>query len=140
MDREKNPKLFSRFIASLIDYAVIFCVTILVIFMYGEPNGQGGYTLTGLMVFVPVIFWFLYLIVIEMVLNATLGHYIMGLKVVKVNYDMVDFSDSLKRHLLDPLDFFLLGIPAIIAIKNTPLNQRLGDLWAGTIIVLEEKN
>jgi uncharacterized RDD family membrane protein YckC len=91
------------------------------------------------MAFIPIIFWFVYLIVIEIVLNATLGHYIMGLKVVKINHEMIDFKDSVKRHLLDPVDFLLLGIPAMISIKKTPLNQRLGDLWANTIIVLEDK-
>jgi uncharacterized RDD family membrane protein YckC len=37
--------------------------------------------------------------------------------------------------LIDPVDFFIYAIPAIIAIKNTDKKQRLGDLWAKTIVV-----
>ena len=45
------------------------------------------------------------------------------------------FLESFKRHLLDPIDFCFFGIVAIITIKNTVKNQRVGDLWAKTIVV-----
>ena len=41
----------------------------------------------------------------------------------------------MKRHLLDPIDLLFYGIPAIITIKNTEKHQRLGDLWAKTIVI-----
>jgi uncharacterized RDD family membrane protein YckC len=37
--------------------------------------------------------------------------------------------------LLDPIDILFYGIPAIIAIKNSDKHQRLGDMWAKTIVV-----
>jgi uncharacterized RDD family membrane protein YckC len=37
--------------------------------------------------------------------------------------------------LLDPVDFFFYGIPALVAISKTEKHQRLGDLWAETIVV-----
>ena len=36
---------------------------------------------------------------------------------------------------LDPIDILIYGIPAIIAIKNSDKNQRIGDMWAKTIVV-----
>ena len=47
---------------------------------------------------------------------------------------------SFKRHLLDPIDMSMFGLIAIIIIKNTNYNQRLGDLWAKTIVVKNNKD
>ena len=43
--------------------------------------------------------------------------------------------DSIKRRICDWIDFALLGLPAFIIANNTSLRQRLGDLWAGTVVV-----
>jgi uncharacterized RDD family membrane protein YckC len=80
------------------------------------------------------------LIVIEDIFSATVGHFVMGLKVVKDDNSRIDFVDSIKRHLLDPFDIFPFGIPAMISIKNSALNQRLGDLWAKTIVINDKEN
>ncbi|WP_394335734.1 RDD family protein [Flavobacterium cyanobacteriorum] len=51
------------------------------------------------------------------------------------NRNKPTFFQSLKRHVLDPVDMFPFGLIAIITIKNTDKHQRLGDLWAKTIVV-----
>jgi uncharacterized RDD family membrane protein YckC len=79
------------------------------------------------------------LIVIEGIFGATVGHFVMGLKVVKADNSGIDFVDSIKRHLLDPIDIFPFGIPAMISIKDSALNQRLRDLWAKTIEVNDKE-
>jgi hypothetical protein len=82
----------------------------------------------------------------EQFFGATLGNKIVGFvpKSVKKdaqgrngeNYmERPTFVQSLKRHLLDPVDMFLFGLVAIITIKNSELHQRLGDQWAKTIVV-----
>lgn len=37
--------------------------------------------------------------------------------------------------MLDPLDMFPFGIIGYITMKNTSKTQRLGDIWAKTIVV-----
>jgi uncharacterized RDD family membrane protein YckC len=74
-------------------------------------------------------------VVIEYSVGNTLGHFVVGLRVTNFQGEQTNFSQNLKRHLLDFFDIFMWGIPAIIAIKNTDKNQRLGDLWAKTIVI-----
>jgi uncharacterized RDD family membrane protein YckC len=45
------------------------------------------------------------------------------------------FSQSFKRHLMDPLDMFPFGLIGVITIKKTKKHQRLGDLRAKTIVI-----
>ena len=68
-------------------------------------------------------------------MGNTLGNYLQKLKVVSIQESKKDinFGQALKRHLVDMLDvWFFLGI---ILFKNTKYNQRLGDLWAKTIVI-----
>jgi len=139
METQERGKLGNRILASLIDYIAIGCFFWLFVHMYGEPNATGGYTVNGIKALVPIGFWFIYLIVIESLFNATMGHFILGLKVVKTDGERIDFIASLKRHLADPFDFFFFGVVGIILIKNTVLNQRLGDIWAKTIVITDKE-
>ena len=140
MTTRKNSHLGRRIFAFFIDYLVVYCFFYVYTWSLGVQNDQGGYTVTGINAFVPLIFWFIYMIVIESSLNATLGHFVFGLKVVKNNFrEKIGFIDSLKRHLTDFIEIPFFGIPAIICISNTDLNQRLGDLWANTMVVSDKE-
>ena len=139
METQEKSKLSNRFIASLIDYIVIGLFFMVYVHIYGQQNETGGYSVHGLKALIPLVFWFVYLIVIESIFSATAGHFIMGIKVVRIDFSRINFTDSLKRHLLDLIDFNFFGIPAIISIKNTTLNQRLGDLWAKTIVINDKE-
>ena len=72
--------------------------------------------------------------VVEAWYGATLAHQGMNLKVLTVDRRRIDFSQALKRHLLDPIDILMYGLPAIIAIKNSERHQRLGDMWARQLL------
>ena len=74
---------------------------------------------------------------LESGLGATIGNSLVGLKAIPKNGTnrKLTFSESFKRHLLDPIDMFFFGLVAIITIKNTEMNQRIGDLGAKTIVV-----
>ena len=135
----QRSSLGNRLFATLIDYLVIGCFFIIYVYKFGEPNNEGGYTVHGLKALVPIGFWFVYLIVIEGIFSATVGHFFMGLKVVKTDNSGIDFVDSIKRHLIDIIDFMPFGIPAMISIKNSTLNQRLGDMWAKTIVINDKE-
>ena len=70
----------------------------------------------------------------ECIVGATIGNLIIGLKPIPIGEKerKLTFGESFKRHFLDSLDFSPIGY---LIIKNTEKNQRIGDLWAKTIVV-----
>ena len=136
-----EPNIGSRILAGFIDYLIIYGFFFIYTYVFGEPNDDGQYTVTGLLAVVPVIFWGIMTVGLEMGLGATLGNMLAGLKAIPKSGKnrKLSFSESFKRHLLDHIDMFLFGIIGITAIKNTDKNQRLGDLWGNTIVVRAER-
>ncbi|MEK6152582.1 RDD family protein [Flavobacteriaceae bacterium 3-367] len=141
-----EPHLGNRILAGLIDYIIIYGFFFIYGYMFGEPDGEGGFTLNGLPAVVPVLFWALMTVGLEQSLGATLGNSLVGLKPISIkkevdtptwgnHTDKPSFGQSLKRHLMDPIDMFFFGLVGIVTIKNTPLNQRVGDLWAKTVVI-----
>lgn len=130
-----KANLTKRIIATLIDYGIYFLIFSVYIAFFGTDNLEGGKTVSGFLALPLTILWFLYFVVIERLNGATLGHHCLDLKVVTLNRRDISFVQALKRHLLDPLDILFYGIPAIIAIKNSEKHQRIGDMWAQTIVV-----
>ena len=132
-----EPNIGNRFAAGLVDYIIIYSVTFFLIYTLGEPNDEGGYSLNGLSGLIPIAFWLIMTVGLEIGFGATLGNSLVGLKPIPKNgiNRKLTFSESFKRHLLDPIDMFFFGLVGIITIKNTDLNQRVGDLWAKTIVV-----
>lgn len=132
-----EPNIGNRFAAGLVDYIIIYGVTFFLIFILGEPNDDGEYSLNGLPRLIPIIFWLIMTVGLEIGFGATIGNSLVGLKAIPKNGTnrKLTFGESFKRHLLDPIDMFFFGLVGIITIKNTDLNQRVGDLWAKTIVV-----
>lgn len=131
-----EPKILKRSLATIIDYGLYFVFFSWLVVTYGQPNDEGGYTLSndpkGWWIF---IVWIIYFPVIESIRGQTLGKLILGLRVVTKNGRAISFGQALKRRLVDMIDFFFFGIVAVITIKNTPDHQRVGDLWAKTIVI-----
>ena len=130
-----RTNLKKRFLASFIDYLIIFILTFLYIQKFGEITEDGAMAVSGIKTVPLILIWLIYFVGVEGYQGATLGHKAFNLLVLKENRKPIDFIDAFKRHLLDPFDFFMFAIPAIIAINNTDRKQRLGDLWAKTIVV-----
>jgi len=135
--RKVEPKRYLglRIAATLIDYGIYFAVIFIYIMMFGTPDDEGSSTLNGGPALLIAVFWFLYFVVLEAVNQATPGHDILKLIVVKTKGDRIGFTDALKRRITDIIDIAFYGIPALICICNTPKFQRIGDLWADTIVV-----
>ena len=135
--RKVEPKRYIglRIAATLIDYGIFITVVFVYIMMFGAPNDEGGYTLSGAPAFIIILFWFLYFVVLEAINQATPGHDILKLVVVKTKGECIGFTDALKRRIIDMIDIAFYGIPALICICNTPKFQRIGDLWADTVVV-----
>jgi len=132
-----KPNLGKRFAAGLIDYGLIMSYFFLMIYLFGEPNDEGGYSVNGWPGFSIIMVWFILTVGLEQIIGSTLGNMSLGLKVVpkKDPRKPLSFRQSLKRHLLDMIDLWPFGIIGILTIKNTEYNQRLGDLWGKTIVI-----
>lgn len=130
-----KPNLQKRICATILDYALYLVVFYIYVSLVGDFNDEGGQSVSGLAGLPVIIIWFIYFVAIEALYGATLGHQSLSLKVFDTNRKSIRFTQALKRHLLDPIDILLYGIPAIIAIKNFDKHQRIGDMWAKTIVV-----
>jgi uncharacterized RDD family membrane protein YckC len=132
-----KPNLGKRFAAALIDYGLVMSYFTLLIYLFGEPNDDGGYSVNGWPGFSITLVWFVLTVGLEQLTGSTLGNKSQGLKVVpKINpRKSLTFGQSLKRHLLDIIDLWPFGLIGVLTIKNTEYNQRLGDLWAKTVVL-----
>ena len=132
-----NTNLKKRYFASLFDYIIVITLTYFYIDFFGTLNddGEGGKTVRGLMTLPLFSFWFIYFVVVEAYFGGTLFHLTFNLKVLTLDRRPIQFVQAFKRHLVDPIDFFIFSLPAVISIKNSDKHQRLGDMWAKTIVV-----
>lgn len=122
--------------ATIIDYTLIFLLTVIYIFVFGEPNEEGGKTVSGLPALAPFIFWFLYFIVIETIYSGTVGHQLVGLKVVSLDATKAKFSQILKRRIADIIEIsWCFGFIAFLIARGNDKSQRIGDFLGKTIVI-----
>lgn len=130
-----KTNLKKRIIATLVDYTIYLLFFFFYVNYFGHDNDEGGKTVDGLLALPVFIVWFIYFVIVEAINGATLGHSGVYLKVFTIDRAEIGFSQAFRRHLLDPIDILMYGIPALIAIKSSDKHQRLGDMWAKTIVV-----
>ncbi len=135
MEIETKPQIGKRIFAGIIDYLIIYSFLYVFISIFGEITDEGVKQVSGLPMFIPMIFWGIMTIGAEQLFGKTLGNYAVDLKPISMENTKLTFGQSFKRHLLDPIDMFFLGLVGILLIKNTENNQRLGDIWAKTIVI-----
>lgn len=126
--------IWKRIVAGFIDYTIVFVYTFAYIFAFGELDSDGEMGVTGNKTNPILIFWFVYLIGVEQWAGATLGNSIVGIKAISMTGNKLTWGQSIKRHLLGAFDFNL-SIITYIVIKNTEHRQRIGDIWAKSIVV-----
>jgi uncharacterized RDD family membrane protein YckC len=106
---------------------------------FGEKISIVQYKLTGFPVLIPIMFWGIMTIGTEQLFGKTLGNYAVDLKPISMNNAKLTFVQSFKRHLLYPIDMFFFGLVGVLLINNTENNQRLGDIWAKTVVISTKK-
>jgi uncharacterized RDD family membrane protein YckC len=139
---QSSSLVFQRSLAALIDYVIYFAILFIYSYFRGNITTLEGnlilYFFQSLPGFFIMIFvWILYFPLIESSLGYTLGKGLLDLEVVLENKKDYAFVVSLKRHLLDPIDFFLFGIPAIFLIMTTDEHKRVGDMFAHSRVMRE---
>ena len=66
---------------------------------FGEPNDNGGKTVSGLPALIPMVFWFAWLIIPESLWGTTLGHSLNGLKIVSFSGEKLNTQIRLQIKL-----------------------------------------
>lgn len=92
-------------------------------------NGVGE-----LFLFIPI--YILYSFVLEWFTRGfSVGKWLLGLRVVKINGGLIGFREVFIRWLGNLFDFYLsCGIGAILSVLLSSSQQRIGDRWAGTVV------
>ena len=130
-----SPALLRRSVAALIDYGLPAIASLVWGFYFATPNDEGVLTVTGLPALAVILGVLTWLIVPEFLFGRGLGKWLLRLAVVDARGNIPTPGQSLKRHLLDPLDFMFGPFPAFVLVAASPTRQRLGDQWAHTWVV-----
>jgi uncharacterized RDD family membrane protein YckC len=131
---------FRRLPAYLLDICLKFGVLLLLSALVGWTVGMASSGLAMFIIFVMyfVIAWF-YGVLFETFCNGqTPGKRILGLRALSDNGQPIDGMQATLRNLLRVADLFA----PLVAIAVSTLNrryQRLGDLVAGSIVIVEER-
>jgi uncharacterized RDD family membrane protein YckC len=133
--------LGSRFIAELIDSALILLLVGAMILVAALAGGTGGSVIvavaSGGLLLISVAFHVAFEVLAA---GRTPGKRWTGLRVVMDGGQPIGLRSSAVRNLLRLLEGPpLFYVPAIVAILATRRNQRLGDLAAGTLVVREPR-
>lgn len=139
---------FRRFPAFVLDVVVriliIAAIWFLFFFVGALLFGRSGFgTSVDVMVFLLVVFqfflqWF-YGAFFEAYWNGqTPGKWMCGLRVISVDGRPINISQAIVRNLLRSADLFPTGIVGLVSMTVTQRFQRLGDLAAGTMVVVNQ--
>ena len=121
----------ARVLAVFIDHLIAFAVMMLAVAFVPESLPE----IKALFFFV---IYLAYFVVLEALWSRTLGKFIQGLVVRKLDGNRCDWTAALIRGFLrifevNPL--LLGGLPAGLAIMASERRQRIGDMLAGTVVV-----
>jgi uncharacterized RDD family membrane protein YckC len=128
--------LARRASATLLDYLLFS----MVLWAYGAYFGEWVVDLTfyihGVRHILGMAFvWFLYFPVVESIWGYTLFKGVFDLTVVQDRKTDFPLWVSLKRHLLDPIDFALFGVVAVVVSTVNADHKRIGDMVARARVV-----
>lgn len=134
-----------RTVAYLVDFliraAIVTLVMILLISVNPLLRGEWDSATFGLgAVVVFLVEWGYYVLCESLWSGRTPGKRAMGLRVVKEGGYPITVTDSVLRNLLRGADFLPMGYAAGLAVMiGDERFRRLGDLVAGTMVVVEER-
>ena len=137
----ETASVASRSLAQAIDLGVRFGILYAIAIVAGLLGAGLGTTPAIVILFVGIFFvLFGYPALLETQWNGqTVGKRVLGLRVVTVEGSPVRFRHAAIRSVLAVVDFFLppIGVSATIVALLNRRNQRLGDVFAGTIVLRE---
>ncbi|MFJ9612105.1 RDD family protein [Kitasatospora sp. NPDC101176] len=136
----QTAKLPSRALAIVLDLVVEFAALLLVSLVLSITLiGLDGAALAALLLGLLVFFLVAVPVMVETLSHGrSLGKAALGLRVVRSDGGPVRFRHSLVRGLVGFMELIALtGVPAVIASMVNADGRRLGDVFAGTVVVRE---
>ena len=134
--------LFGRFLAWLIDSAIVLALAVATLMLLGFASVVvGGFGMAAFFVAYFLINWG-YGIALETLWSGqTLGKRALGLRVIQESGVRINFYQAAVRNLLRLVDQPVPGLYAVGAVSAlfSDAQQRLGDMAAGTIVVRERR-
>ncbi|WP_409435544.1 RDD family protein [Mycobacterium sp. SMC-14] len=129
-----------RAVSALIDITVVMVGYLCAIVLWATTLGQFDDALTtAVMIIFAVLLLVGYPVVMETVTRGrSLGKMAMGLRVVSDDGGPERFRQALFRALASVIEIWgLTGSPAVICSLLSPRGKRLGDIFAGTVVISE---
>ncbi len=134
----------SRFMAALVDTLVIavlegLAYLLMFLILLRDLAGAWPSWLIGIVGFIAFSLLYGYYIFFELVWNGqSLGKRWVGLRVIKSDGMPITLAESLVRNLVRIIDFLpmLYGVGVVVMFIDSQ-SRRLGDLAAGTLVVLD---
>ena len=129
-----------RFVAIFVDSIVLLILS----GPFAEIRHGDGYLRvdwTGRRIFWPSLIVILYFVLLEGIAGATIGKFLTGIRVVNQDGTKLTWSASIVRNVARIVDAFPYVVPylvAAISVWASPIQQRLGDRWANTVVVTKE--
>ena len=125
--------------------AAAWIVDLLVSFVWSAPFAERIHTpghveyrlMNGRFVAVTLI-WIAYGFLMEGAFGATVGKFVLGIRVVRSDGGRLDFGSAFIRNIarvVDGFPYFLPYLLGAIFVWSSPTKQRLGDRWANTVVV-----
>ena len=143
----KTNHLFVRAVAATLDSLLVCVLWYYFIAFWGHADTAGTLTsetvgadkvVTGMpavsLLFLTASYW----MIPEWILGATLRKLILGLRVKTMAAQPISFGQAFQRNLLRLVDFSPFYLTGFLIAKLTPNHQRLGDLWAHTVVVRQK--
>ena len=128
-------------------FVAIFIDSILLLILSGPfaeiRHGDGYLQIdwNGRRMFWPSLIVIVYFVLLEGIAGATLGKFLTGIRVVNQDGTKLTWSASFVRNFARIVDAFPYVFPylvAAISVWASPIQQRLGDRWANTVVVTKE--
>jgi uncharacterized RDD family membrane protein YckC len=139
----KFASLFRRFLALSVDTAITSLPMLLFIPLFTKGIREDNpFFLFGLF-FLGIISYMvgvlLYYSLLEGIWGRTLGKRLCGIVVLKEDFSRCTVGRAFLRNILRIVDYMFYYLVGIITIGATLKWQRLGDLAAGTVVVMDRK-
>lgn len=131
----KPSGLWRRSLAAMIDASIVFCLSFLIIIKFGTETSEEHWSLSGIPAALMLLGMALFWIIPEWLTGMSFGKWSCDLHVVDMAGNKISLPQSVKRNVLRVVDVQAAYLVGFIAAKLTPNQQRLGDLWAKTIVV-----
>ncbi|PRP91705.1 RDD family protein [Enhygromyxa salina] len=131
-----------RALAYLIDLLIrggVLLVVGVVVMLVDTATGLDGMSIGALFVFYFVLDWFYYVLFETIWSGRSPGKRALKLRVVGQDGHSLTVLDSVLRNLLRAADFLPFGYSVgLVVMARDPMFRRLGDMVAGTVVVVED--